>query len=124
MANPTVIGQSRDAGTTVLTYEFTILNGATVSDAVEIQIGAEIVGIITPAAITGTALSFQSSVDGTTYNNVYSYDDTADLSIAIAASKDVSIDPSILCGRSNLKIVSNGAEGATRKILLLTRTIN
>lgn len=48
------------------TIAVTIASGQTVSGAAMLG-GACLVGLITPAALTGTAITFQASADGSTY---------------------------------------------------------
>lgn len=99
---------------------FTIANGATVSDAMDLG-DQTLVGIITPSALTGTAISFQASNDDDgTYVAVKGSDGVA-ISIVCAASGYYVIQPAILSGIRFLKLVSNGAEGAARTIRVMTR---
>lgn len=97
----------------------TILNGTTVSNAIDLQ-EAEVVAVITPAALTGVAITFQASHDGVTYKQVTKEDGTA-YSITVAASKYVNIPRTALNGVRFLKLVSGSAEGADRDIILMKR---
>lgn len=54
---------------------FTIANGASLSDSQQTE-GALPVGIMMPDTWTGANLTFQFSLDGITFNNVYLEDDT------------------------------------------------
>ncbi len=53
----------------------TILSGAAVSDAIPLA-GLNIAGLMTPAAWTAAAITFQGSIDGTNYAPVYVLDST------------------------------------------------
>lgn len=99
----------------------TIANGETVSDSV--YCGDKVaMSLQIPAAITGTAISFQGSHDGVTYLAVNSggsaYSET------VAASKSVDLDSSKLQGYRHIKLVSNGAEGAERSIGVTCRKLD
>lgn len=96
----------------------TIASGQTVSAAVNLG-GGTLVGIITPAALTGTSFTFQTSdaIDGT----YVTCEDGAGAAIAktVSASKDIKIAPTDLLRRRYLKIVSNSAEAADRTLKLI-----
>jgi hypothetical protein len=76
--------------------------------------------IITPAALTGTALSFQVSYDGTTYTALYATGGTA-ISYTVAASRVIPLDPAIFGAFPYLKIVSGSAEAAARTFTIIIR---
>lgn len=108
---------SENAATTTAT----ITSGQTVSAAVAI-VGVSILGIVTPAALTGTAFTFQVSADGSTYVPLYDAGGVQ-VSVAVAASRGVYLDPAIFASWRNVKVVSGSAEGADRIITLLTRPV-
>ncbi len=97
----------------------TIASGQTVSNGVDIH-DAVVVGIITPAALTGVALTFQGSHDNVTYKAVTKVDGTA-YTVTVAASKYVVIPSNDLGGMRFLKVVSGTAELADRDIILVLR---
>lgn len=99
----------------------TVASGATVSGALDLGELA-VVGIVTPAAITSTAMTFQASADGVTYNQVTTRDGTV-YSVTISASKHIVIPPADLCGIRYLKVVGGSAEGADRNITVLLRSV-
>lgn len=95
----------------------TILSGQTISD--ETPAHSTIVGLVMPGAFTGTALTFQGSADGVTFQPIY--DDTGlQVSVAVAANRAIGLDTKSLplSSWAFLKLVSNGAEGADRVIQL------
>lgn len=97
--------------------QVTILSGGTVSD--EAPVHSAIIGIVMPAAFTGTALTFQGSADGQLFQQVF--DDTgAALSVTVAAGRCVGLDTKALplASWAFIKLVSNAAEGADRVITL------
>lgn len=80
--------------------------------------GLSLVGLMMPAAFTGTAISFQAcNTLGGTFLPVTSGVAGAALSYVVAASKYVAIDPLDFAGIQFLKLVSNGAEAANRSIV-------
>lgn len=95
----------------------TITSGQTKSAAVH-ALGGSIVAIETPAALTGTALSFEGSRDGSTYVPLYDETNTA-LSVTVGTSRGYAIPPYWFKGWTFIKVVSNAAEGADRSIVLV-----
>ena len=96
-----------------------ISNGTTTSNAVDL-LGQVLVQIQIPAAFTGTAISFQSSHDDTTYQALYN-DSNTQLSITVGAGRNYNIAPTDFAGCRYLKIVSNASEGSDRSIRLILR---
>ena len=100
----------------------TIASGDTVSTpTTSLFIAGGIAGaIITPSALTGTALSFQVSYDGTTYTALYATGGTA-VSYTVAASRVIPLDPAVFGSFPYLKLVSGSAEGADRVFTIIVR---
>jgi hypothetical protein len=97
----------------------TIASGQTVGSAVDLGT-KRLFAIVTPAALTSTAMTFQASHDGTTYNAVYD-DAGTQLSYTVAASRYIAItSPAKWIGVRYLKLVGGSAEGGTRSIVLVT----
>ena len=101
--------------------EVTIASSGTVSTAANL-LGMRLVGIVTPAALTGTALTFQGSADGSTYTALY---DTAGDAVGatVAADRWVVLDPADFAGIPYIKAVSGSAEAAERTITLIVRPV-
>ena len=95
----------------------TIPNGQTVSDPIAVH--SSLIGIVMPAAFTGTAISFQGSADGVTYQPVYN-DSGSLASVVVAASRAIGLDAFALALApwAYIKLVSNAAEAAVRAIQL------
>lgn len=68
----------------VETATVTIANGASLSGAVDLG-GRKLVAIDMPAAWTAASLTFQASVDGVTYDDIY--DGATERSLTVAASR-------------------------------------
>jgi hypothetical protein len=99
----------------------TIANGATISDAQAIY-AQTVCGIITPATLTGTALSFQVSQDGVTYYPLYDSTNTL-MSVTVGASRAYTFDPAAFNPWNFVKVVSNATEGGSRAFVLAVRMI-
>lgn len=93
----------------------TIASGGGTSSAIDIA-GFRSGGLSLPAAFTGTALTFQVSADGTTYQTVYKSDNNTD-GLTVGQGRSYKIPDSVF-GFRFMKIVSNGTEAADRTILL------
>ncbi len=103
-----------------LTYNVaTIASGQTASGAIDLQ-GLLLCQLIMPSALTGTSISFQSSHDNVTFNDVYN-DTNTQITITVAVDRTYNIDPKDFAGVRYLKIVSNASEGADRSIGVMTR---
>lgn len=98
-----------------------IANGGTKSVAIENPRMA-LVGVITPAAMTGTSFSFEVSPDGSTYYPVYLEDGTL-YSVPAAAGRYFQLSPGNTCGFQWVKLVSNAAEGAERTFIGVFRVV-
>ncbi len=107
----------------VTTATVTIANGATDSGAVNVQ-HASIVGIRTPAALTGTSFTLQDSDDGTTFYPVYDASGSP-VTISVGTSRTILFTASdFIALNKYLRFVSSGAEAAERSITVLLRGID
>ena len=99
-----------------------ISENTTQSNAVNTD-GMLLTGIVFPAAMTGTAVTFDFSVDGTNFYDVVETDGT-EVSYTVTAGDVVRVDPSGWAFASSgfLRIVSGTAEAADRNIQLIFRT--
>lgn len=95
-----------------------IANSGTASAAILCN-GLSLVGIQLPATFTGTALTFQVSVDGTTYQSLYNA--SGAVSYTVAEGRFYAINPQDFYGVVYLKIVSGSSEGAARSFTALLK---
>jgi hypothetical protein len=106
------------------TLDAVIANGASLSAAVEIG-KTWVTGLILPAAWTAASLTFQGSVDGTNFYNLYDTDGTEVTSQA-AVDRFVRLDSADWSKFSHIKIRSGTSgtpvnQGAARTIKITTR---
>lgn len=87
----------------------TIAAGASLSGAVDLD-GCHPVGLVMPAAWTAASITFQVSLDGVTYNNLYD-SSGSEYTITTAASRRIILPPSDFAGVNYLKLRS-GTSGA------------
>lgn len=99
------------------------LSGATLSGGTHSQTstsintqGLSLVGIQLPAAFTSTTLTFNASVDGSTWQPVYSTTSGTALSYTVAQGHYVAIDPTPFYGVKYLQIITGSDEIATRTL--------
>ena len=80
-------------------------------------------GVVFPATMTGTTITFDYAVDNSSWVDVFETDGT-EVSYTISAGNVVRIDPSGWAFASNgyIRVTSDGTEAADRKIKLLFRT--
>lgn len=104
----------------------TIASGTSLSAGV--PLGAKtLVGIAMPAVWTAAGLSFQASVDGTTWLDMY--DGTgSEKVLSVAANRLVTLDPAEWASFNYLKVRSGTAavgvnQGADRIVTLMVRSI-
>jgi len=95
----------------------TIANGGTTSTTLDARQFA-MFGLAVPAAFTGTAISFLvSNVSGGTFQALY---DSLGVVVSMAVTQGRSYDlPSALAAWPFIQIVSNGAEGGARTLLVM-----
>lgn len=95
----------------------TIASSGTVSDAVNLW-GTTAVAFQTPAALTGTAITFQGSVDAGVTFKVIKTSAGAAVSFVVAADGVYPLDPDTFAAFDQIKIVSGSTEVAERLILV------
>jgi len=98
------------------TLTTTIASGQTTSGAVKVD-GLMIAGVDLGPTLTGTTLSVQNSVDGSTYRAAYDSTGAA-VSWTVAGGRYLKFDPPLL-GYQSIKFVSGSAEGADRTLTLV-----
>jgi len=92
----------------------TIASGGTTSGAIDCE-GATLCGVFLPSTFDGTTLGFTAATSaGGTYFTLHS--DGAALSLTVAASTYVALDPSIFAGVRHVKFVA-GTQSTTDTIL-------
>lgn len=94
----------------------TIANAQSLSSMITLK-GLSLVGILLPAAFTGTALTFEMSVDGTNFFPVSSGTDGDPLSYTVAQGSYAAINPQDFAGINFLKIQSGSTEAAARTLI-------
>ena len=95
--------------------QFTITNGQKLSSIIVCG-GLSLVGIFIPAGFTGTALTFEASVDGISFFPVNSTESGTSLSYVVAESTYCSINPDTFYGINYLIVKSGSNEGADRTL--------
>ena len=77
-------------------------------------------GIVFPAAMTGTAVTFDFSFDGSTWVDVVETDGT-EVSYTVSAGNVTRVDPSgwAFATTGSLRVTSDATEAADRKIQLI-----
>lgn len=97
-----------------------IASSGTKSGALALQ-GMALVGMIFPAAFTGTAVTFEvSDALAGTYTPLYDAANSL-VSMTIAQGRAYAVDPANFQGINFLKIVSNATEGSARTIICSTK---
>lgn len=92
----------------------TIASSGTVSGALILS-GTTIVVFQTPATFTGTAMTFQGSIDqGATFKVINNA--TEAISYTVAADGCYSLDPAFFVGYDQIKLVSGSTETGVRVI--------
>lgn len=99
----------------------TIANGATTSGAIDLGGGA-LVGIRTPATLTGTSFAVQAADEAGNFLAVYDSSGNA-VAITAAADRHIYLNPANFAGLRQIKLVSNASEGGDRTITLIVRPV-
>ncbi len=91
----------------------TIANGESLSDALDLK-GYGLTGFQMPTSWTTANLTFQVSVDGTTYQNLY--DDLGnEVTVTAAASRFIRVDPALFVGFEKIKVRSGTSGSAVNQ---------
>lgn len=104
----------------------TIANGASLSGAIDLSTQT-LLGYVMPAAWTTAGLTFQVSLDGVTYVDLYDNAGT-EISHVVGASRFVRVSPADWVGIKYVKVRSGTAaapvnQGASRAITLVTKAV-
>lgn len=100
----------------------TVASGQQLSESVSTD-GMLLTGILLPATVTGTALTFDFSLDNSTFIDVVETDGT-EVSYTVTAGDVVRVDPSgwAFASSGYIKVDTGSAEGADREIVLIFRS--
>jgi hypothetical protein len=98
-----------------------ILSGQTESEAINCR-GTVLVGIKTPAALTGTSMTFKVSDTNSDFKDYYNAAGNQ-VTVSMPVDKRIGIKPVDFAGVQWIKIVSSSAEAADREFTLLMRGI-
>jgi hypothetical protein len=92
-------------------FTATIANAATESGHVNLK-GHTLLGIYIPVGFEGTTITFEASPDdGATWLPVHD-EDGNELTLTVAAGTFVKIDPSLLCGVDDVKLIVSAQTGS------------
>jgi len=110
---------------TLSTTDVSIANGATTSGALDCSSGRTLVGIILPAALTGTTMTFTTAPTSTgTYVPVYDPNATdAAYEVTVGTARYIPLNPVAFAGCRFIKLVSGASEGGVRTIKCVTRVV-
>lgn len=100
-----------------LTDKVTIASSGSTSTALTLQ-GTTPLAIQMPAAFTGTAITFECSVDGSTFYDLYN--EATEYSVAVLASRYVALNPNVFEGVRFIRLVSGSSEAAIREIFVIS----
>ena len=98
--------------------ELTIANGGTTSTAYELG-GTHLIGILMPSAFTSTKLFVEGSLDGTTFYQLYGSSSGTVKEIKVTANKFIEVETNYDNPFNFIRLVSNSAEAAERKIKII-----
>lgn len=102
----------------ILTSSAVIASSGTVSSAVDLG-DMTLTGLIVPI-MTGTALTFQVSIDGTNYYVLHDYSKAAFTVTVDGTARAFYLLPTTFAGWRYVKVVSGSTEGAERTITLIS----
>jgi len=115
----------------VSSFKVNIASGSSLSGEVlldnSVPRGKRLFAIVMPSSWTAANLTFQASIDGTTYNNLYDYNGS-EVTVTAAASRYIVLDPLTFAGVAGVKIRSGTSgtpvnQGADRTLTLVVRDI-
>lgn len=91
-----------------LTDKVTFASGTT-STALQLQGGIPL-AIVTPAGLASTSFTFQSSLDGNSYFDLYN--GSSSYSLTVAASRYIALNPDVFEGVRYIRIIAGSSETA------------
>lgn len=105
---------------------FTIANGATTSDALDMGANPDplggLAGFMIPASFTGTAITFSVSNDDSTYAALYNSNTQLSITVSTSRAFGFTADQrSLLSAWRYVKLVSGSAEGGARQITAIIK---
>lgn len=100
----------------------TIASGATTSGIINLY-GTRLVGLILPAAMTGTKITVQGSVDGTNFYTLYTDLGATKTEITFTANAFVALQPSATLPTQYVRFVSGASESAARSLIAVSHPI-
>lgn len=110
-------------GTRYLSLSLTIADGATTSNDERTGFKSTPVGVIFPASMTGTGITFEMSVDGgTTWHDVYGTDGNL-VSVTKVDGDYRALNPSDFAGVQHVRVKSSGAETGAKIIKIVCRDV-
>lgn len=115
---------AQDASGSLVTTQATIASGQSLSAALDLQ-QYSLVGLLLPSAWTAAAVTFQGSIDGSNFFDLY--DSGAEINLgAAAASRYLLLSPSAFAGLRYLKVRSGTSgtpvnQAADRALTLVLR---
>lgn len=101
---------------------FTIPNTSDTSNSIDF-LGARLLGLLHPAALTGTVLEIEGSLDGVTFFKLVNTAGVI-LSVPFSASRGMTFVPADFAGWRFLRLVSNSVEGADRMFTAQLRPLS
>ena len=101
-----------------LTDTVTIASAGTTSTSLTMSRGRVPVAVLTPSALSGTSFTFQASVDGTNFYDLYN--GSSAYSVTVAASRYIALNPDVFQGVQYIRIVSGSSEAGSRTIYIVS----
>ena len=105
----------------MLTSIVTIANGGTTSTSITMERNRVPVALLTPSGLTGTSMTFQASVDGTNFYDLYN--GSSAYSLTVGASRYVALNPDVFQGVFYVRVISGSAEAAARTLYIISGEI-
>jgi hypothetical protein len=104
----------------LLSASVVIASGGTVSESLALPANRIPLAIVTPSAMTGTALTFNVSFDGATFVPLLYESTVYSVTISTSASRHHALNRSAFDGVRFLQVVSGSVEGALRTIRVIS----
>lgn len=99
------------------TSNVTIANGGTISTALTMDLDRIPVAVITPSAMTSTAITFEASDDaGSTWRPLYNEGTLYSIAISASESRQIALNRQVMEGVTLIRIIAGSTEGAARTL--------
>lgn len=100
--------------------DVTIANAGTVSTTVTLENNRVPLAVVTPAVMTGSALTFNTSTDGSVFTPLFYESSAYSITIATSVARHYALNRAAFEGVKYVQVVSGSSEGEARSLKVIS----